>query len=61
LPRLATRWLTGAVAIGFFLGATQQLRGAHFMSHTLWTGWICWMVGWLSDPLFSRPESRALA
>jgi len=54
LPVLAVLWLGVAVAAGLALGVAQQLRGAHFMSHTLWTGWICWMVGWLSDPLFAH-------
>jgi len=40
------------------LGIGQQLRGAHFMSHTLWTGWLCWMTAWLSDPLFA-PKGTA--
>jgi len=43
-PRLAMAWLAIAMATGLVLGAGQQLRGAHFMSHTLWTGWICWLV-----------------
>ncbi len=34
---------------GLLLGAAQQLRGAHFMSHTLWTGWICWSVAVLLE------------
>jgi membrane-associated PAP2 superfamily phosphatase len=41
---------------GFVAGATQQLRGAHFMSHTLWTAWICWAVGALTDSLFTKKE-----
>lgn len=53
-PRLARGWLVAALAIGLSLGVVQQLRGAHFLSHTLWTGWICWLVGWLTDPLFAR-------
>ena len=51
-PRLARVWLALALLAGFVLGVAQQLRGAHFMSHTLWTGWLCWMTAWLSDPLF---------
>mgnify|MGYP003449324878 CR=1 FL=1 len=43
---------------GFALGAVQQLRGAHFMSHTLWTAWICWTLGWLADPLFRGEANR---
>ncbi|MEQ1684511.1 MAG: phosphatase PAP2 family protein [Burkholderiaceae bacterium] len=58
LPRLAVVWLLGALVAGLLLGLVQQLRGAHFMSHTLWTAWICWMVGWLADPLFAREATR---
>ncbi len=53
-PRLARNWLLGAIAAGLLLGIAQQLRGAHFMSHTLWTGWLCWITGWLTDRLFVR-------
>jgi len=45
LPHLALRWLAAALAAGLVLGLAQQVRGAHYMSHTLWTGWICWAVG----------------
>ncbi len=58
LPRLARVWLVVALATGFALGVAQQLRGAHFMSHTLWTAWICWTLGWLADPLFARQAMR---
>ena len=34
-----------AAGAGLLLGLGQQWRGAHFMSHTLWSAWICWMVG----------------
>ena len=56
-PVVARRWLTGAVLAGLFLGAVQQLRGAHFMSHTLWSGWLCWCIAWALDavwPYLSR-------
>jgi membrane-associated PAP2 superfamily phosphatase len=43
---VARRWLTGALIAGLTLGVAQQLRGAHFMSHTLWTSWICWTWLW---------------
>ncbi len=45
-PDLARRWLAGAVLAGLVLGLAQQLRGAHFMSHTLWTGALCWLMAW---------------
>lgn len=43
-PRVARWWLFGAVAAGLVFGLAQQVRGAHFMSHTLWTAVVCWMV-----------------
>ncbi len=60
LPGLAKACLLAALAAGFVLGWAQQLRGAHFMSHTLWTGWVCWMVVWLSDPLFSGGKAKTV-
>lgn len=44
-PRMATAWLLAALAAGMVLGLAQQARGAHYMSHTLWTAWICWSLG----------------
>ena len=48
-PRAARLWLAASLAAGLVLGGAQQVRGAHFMSHTLWTGWLCWTTGWLCD------------
>lgn len=48
----AMKWLILASTVGFFLGLSQQMRGAHFMSHTLWTAWLCWTVGWMSHSFF---------
>ena len=50
----AMRWLMTAIVLGFVLGFSQQMRGAHFMSHTLWTAWLCWTVGWLSHLGYSK-------
>ena len=51
-------WLLGALVLGFVLGISQQIRGAHFMSHTLWTAWLCWTVGWLSHLVFYKLQHR---
>jgi len=48
----AMKWLVLAIGVGFVLGIAQQMRGAHFMSHTFWTAWLCWTVGWISHVLF---------
>lgn len=60
-PWLARVWLGLAVALGLFLGVVQQLRGAHFMSHTLWTGWVCWVTVWWADIFFTRQDLMAPA
>jgi membrane-associated PAP2 superfamily phosphatase len=43
-PKLACTWSWGVLAVGLFLGGVQLLRGAHYVSHTLWAAWLCWMV-----------------
>lgn len=53
-PSGARLWLTASIAAGLTLGIAQQMRGAHFMSHTLWTGLICWCVAWVMDGIQSR-------
>jgi membrane-associated PAP2 superfamily phosphatase len=58
MPRLATRWLLGALFAGLLLGLAQQVRGAHYMSHTLWTAWLCWMVAAVVDAGVSRWIAR---
>lgn len=56
--RLAWAWLGVALAAGAVLGIAQQLRGAHFMSHTLWTLWVCWGTAWLVDALVRWRAAR---
>jgi len=66
-PVLARAWLGASLLAGFVLGGAQQMRGAHFMSHTLWTAWICACGAWsvdrvaafLRDPVRS-PEAAGL-
>lgn len=60
-PAMARAWLALALAAGLVLGIGQQLRGAHFMSHTLWTAWICWVVGWMMDTVFGMVRARQSA
>lgn len=44
----APRWrywgLTAALVLGLIFDLTQQLRGAHFLSHGLWTLGISWFI-----------------
>ncbi len=57
-PRVARAWLALVLLLGLALGVAQQMRGAHYMSHTLWTAWVCWGVALIIDRLAagcSRP------
>lgn len=58
-PRAALAWLLAALATGMMLGLAQQMRGAHFMSHTLWTAWLCWLTALVIDMLVQRRRRRA--
>ncbi len=59
LPRLAWRWLLMAGIAGLLLGLAQQARGAHYMSHTLWTAWLCWTTGLAIDTACRALRARA--
>ncbi|MBN8214383.1 MAG: phosphatase PAP2 family protein [Xanthomonadales bacterium] len=44
--RPSWRWwgLAAGLGLGLTFGISQQLRGAHFLSHDLWTATICWVA-----------------
>ena len=60
-PSIARRWLWISVLAGFVFGIAQQLRVAHFMSHTLWTGFLCLGASALLDRLWPRLTRRFAA
>lgn len=39
-PRIALTVFLSGLGVGFALGWVQQMRGAHFLTHTLWSVWI---------------------
>ena len=53
-PTLARCWLAAALGGGLVFGLAQQWRGAHFMSHTLWTAVVCWCAALAVDASWSR-------
>jgi membrane-associated PAP2 superfamily phosphatase len=57
-PRLARLLLVAVLALGLVFGAAQTLRGAHFVSHTLWTAWLCWAACCLVTALAAWRASR---
>lgn len=42
------------LSVGLVLGWVQQMRGAHFITHTLWTAWIAVAVAVVLVAAFSR-------
>ena len=61
-PHLRWRGLGIGLGVGILFGIGQQLRGAHFLSHDLWTAMICWLVAFGLYCVFQRgkrPESRS--
>ena len=39
-PKTAFRVFVAGLSVGFLLGWVQQMRGAHFLFHTLWSTWL---------------------
>lgn len=39
-PKIAYFFLILGLSLGFLMGWGQMMRGAHFLSHNLWTGWV---------------------
>ena len=54
-PRKALLVAVAGLSVGLLLGWSQQIRGAHFLSHTLTSMWL--MCGWLLL-LFTFSKSR---
>jgi membrane-associated PAP2 superfamily phosphatase len=44
VPKIARVGLVAAIVLGSVMGWAQMMRGAHFMSHNLWTALIVWMI-----------------
>lgn len=44
-PVAARRWLVATLVAGAVLTMVQVVRGAHYVSHSLWTGWCCAVLG----------------
>lgn len=50
-----------AVALmGALFAATQLVRGAHHISHSLWSGWLCWAIAATAAALETRRATAAL-
>ncbi|QEI11575.1 phosphatase PAP2 family protein [Cellvibrio japonicus] len=47
--RSVWRWLGFGIPLlsGVVFGVSQQLRGAHFLSHDLWSLGVCWIIAFI--------------
>lgn len=43
-PRVARAVLVLVLGAGLAFGWAQWARGAHFVSHILWSAWLCWVI-----------------
>jgi membrane-associated PAP2 superfamily phosphatase len=57
--RLQHPWivLITIILMGASLGFVQQLRGAHLISHDLWTAVLCWLIAVLCSPILKPKPS----
>lgn len=53
-PAGARRLLWLSLAAGIAFGAAQVLRGAHYVSHVIWSAWFCWTLAAASQALGRR-------
>ncbi len=55
---LARAALTASVLAGITLGIGRIAQGAHFVSHVLWSGLVCWMVMICLYALVMAPDKK---
>lgn len=63
-PGLARAWFVGVALVGLLFGWAQLARGAHFVSHTLWSAWLCAALaaaGWMLAGAGARLAERSAA
>ncbi len=57
-PAVARAALVSVLVVGCAFGWAQWVRGAHFVSHTLWSAWLCWVIAAVgSRALLTAPAS----
>ena len=45
---IARRMLVMLLVLGSLFAWVQMARGAHYLSHSLWTAWLCWAMALLA-------------
>lgn len=59
-PRRASWVFFGGTGVGVALGWVQQMRGQHFLTHTLWTAWLSSAIVVALIALFTRQLGASL-
>ena len=59
-PKKALAVFAGGLGIGLAMGWVQQMRGQHFLTHTLWTAWLSSVLFVAILALFSRRFESAV-
>lgn len=59
-PRAAALAFTVLLGAGFIVGWLQQMRGAHFLTHTLWSMWIAAALTFVAIRLADRRRIHGL-
>ncbi|MDQ8036646.1 MAG: phosphatase PAP2 family protein [Pedobacter sp.] len=49
-----------ALMLGVLMGWSRMMQGAHFLSHNLWSAWVCWAMVILCYAII-RPDTGAAA
>jgi membrane-associated PAP2 superfamily phosphatase len=57
-PVIARRMLAMVLVLGSLFAGVQMVRGAHYLSHSLWTAWLCWAMAWLVGQAMGRVTGR---
>lgn len=58
-PRFAQAMLAVGLMMGLIMGGVQIIRGAHFLSHVLWSGWVVWMTLMIMRCLWSANQHQS--
>ena len=57
-PRVAWPVGVGLLSVGVAMGIVQQMRGAHFTTHTLWSTWIAIAIIYAAYSMLRLAEKR---
>lgn len=55
---VARRMLALILIIGSLFAWVQMARGAHYLSHSLWTAWICWAMATLAGTVQVKVQAQ---